>query len=150
MSKVAAAGYLLAFYNDIENLTNNFSNYTNLLAELKEKYPTEDSLRKMSEEDNQASLILIKNLRFWVTRSYIKYMALKSQIKEFQAHEKIINQYYNELINQNAFKIELLQAYAIKINELFVNGVTPELLTTSTDLYAKYLEPGEQHGEPGK
>lgn len=135
---VSAAGYIITFFNDIENLTNSFAQFSNLLANLKGNYPTDDELKKLPEEQRMQLLQLVQDVRFWVNRTYVKFSALKASVKEFEAHGGKVDELYNALLTEKVPEFDKLKSYVIELNRLFVLGIVSTLLTKAYDIYAQF------------
>lgn len=136
--EVAAAGYIITFFNDVESLTNWFAYYANLLSNLKGKYPDEKFLSKIPDDERAAAINTIQSLRFWVNRSYIKFMALREKVPEFQSNTTIEG-LYKEIATAPSPNFEIVQEYTTELNKLFVAGVVASLLVKARDIYSQYM-----------
>lgn len=137
---VSAAGYIITFFNDIESLTNSLGYYSNLMLRVKNKYPTKELLEKMMEAEKTETIRITQDMRFWITRTYVKFSALKEKIKEFQEAEETIEKKYKEISRTPTPEMEKIQDYAIELNKLFVKGVVSNLLTKAYDVYAQFKQ----------
>jgi hypothetical protein len=137
-NQVSAAGYVITFFNDIESLTNAFSYYSNLLSKLKGKYPTKDFLAKLPQEEKDEIQRITQDTRFWLNRTYVKFSALKAQIKDFNQKAETVDKLYNELVNQPVPVFDTLKQYVVELNTLFVLGIVSTLLRKAYDIYAQF------------
>lgn len=141
----AAAGYIITFFNEIENLTHHTAGYCNVLTELREKYPGDQTLKKMDDTERQALQQSVKFSRYWVVRTYVKLSALAPKIPEFQKNLKQIESLKQPITSQGVPEYDTLEKYVLELNKLFVAGIMSELLTKAQDVYSKY---SAQQNEP--
>lgn len=137
-SKVAAAGYLITYFNDIESLTNAFGNYNNLLFELKSKYQKnieENKMERIPDAERANLEQQLKDTRFWITRTYIKTVALEDKVKELKIED--LKAKYQKVMSEPVIVNEMLEEYVIELNKVFVNGVVVELVEKAGDVYAQ-------------
>jgi len=136
--KVAAAGYIVTYFNDIESLTNAFSNYNNLIFELKNKYKDaleNNTIEKLPDSDKTNLLTQVQNTRFWVTRTYVKTTALDSSIKELKIDK--LKEKYKAVIDETVIINDKLEDYVIELNKVFVKGVVVDLIEKAGDVYSQ-------------
>lgn len=146
--ELSAAGYVLAFLSDVENLTNNYAGYFNLIMEYKAKYPTPESLRNVDPNDQNHAQQLVQQVRFWTARVFIKYMALVDHLPGFKEKETEIKGLYAKLKQTSNPTLELLEEYSITINKLFADNIVADVLIKSKDIYSKMF--GQETPGAGK
>lgn len=135
---VAGAGYILTFFNDIEQLTSYFASYLNTFLELKSKYQDLEALDKLDESDRANLVGLIQGMRSWIVRTYVKAKALEEHVSEFNVEE--LEKSYKEATENFVLKPESVEKYVIEINKAFAKGIMKDLLVQAHDLYAKLTE----------
>lgn len=136
-SQIAASGYILTFFNDVESLTNSYGSYANVLIEYQALYPNDKDLKKLDDTSRERLLEIIRQLRFWINRTYIKFSSLKFKIVEFEKNEKALDTAYLKICEAPAPAISDVKDYALELNKLFVLGIVSELLTKATEIYSK-------------
>ena len=134
-SQIAGAGYILSFFNDIEQLSSYYAMYVNTLLSLQNKYPTPKNIEEMSEEDRQTLIQVVQGLRSWIVRSYIKAKALKDKVESF--NDENLSNAYNKVIDEFVPERENIEKFVIAINKAFVDDVLSDLLMQAKDLYAR-------------
>lgn len=146
---IAASSYILSFYNDIENLTNSYAGYLNVLVRIKDRYKLEKEIDpkavekkiiKLEPEDEQALLEVAEGIRVWIARSYIKMETLQDKIPEMKKGIKDIKELYEKAISSSVIKKEVVENFVLKINKVFVSGVLTDLLIKSKDVYKEFLK----------
>ena len=136
--QVAGAGYILSFFNDIEQLNNYYAAYVNAALGLKSKYPNEESLKNMSVDDRKTIGEAANAVRVWIVRCYIKAKALRDKVPEFTSDE--LDESYRKICNTITPEVEDVEKFVIEINKAFVNGVLVDLLNQARDIYARLTE----------
>lgn len=147
---IASSSYILSFYNDIENLTNSYATYLNVLVKLKDRYNLDKNgitekekrqqTKRIEEEDEAALLEVAEGIRVWIARCYVKLTTLKNKIPEMKANEKKIHKLYEDAISNSVIKKETVEDFVLEINQLFVEGVLKNLLLKSKDIYREFLQ----------
>lgn len=133
-NKVAAASYILTFYQEAHTLLHNFSLYVNIMAELKTKYS--DDFKNMTSEERQFMLQISQQVRYSVNKVYIQFIALHKPLK--LPYKDDISLLHTK-INQNfVMSQDDLGIYCQKIHQALVESVIKDLLETS-DEYVKQL-----------
>ena len=137
-SQMAGAGYVLSFFNDIEQLSSYYANYINTVLSMQNKYPNERSLENMGEEDRQTLIQAAQGLRTWIVRTYIKAQALKGKINAFDNER--LRENYQKAIKEFISQPSEIVDYVIEINKAFCDGVLIDLLNEARDFYARLTE----------
>lgn len=139
-NKTSAAGYILTFFQDVENLTTYVPVYTALICKLDTKYgKTNESFNKLDETEKANLVYITDNLKNLIYRTYIKINSLKGHIKEFSAGYTDIEKFKELTLSPEFPERKDVDEYVKKVNELFVNGVVSELLAQSQEIYAKFV-----------
>ena len=142
-NQIAASGYILTFFNDVESLTNYHATYSNLVIEYKALFPTNYSLKKLDDAHREILLNTIRSLRFWIKRTYIKFSALKYKIKGFNDSETKLTALYDKIKDAPAPELDDVENYVLELNKLFVLGIVAELLTKAAEIYGKLAAQNE-------
>lgn len=138
---VAGAGYILSFFNDIEQLTTYFANYINVFVELKAKYKgvgDNELSDRLVEEDRDELVSLVQGMRTWIVRTYVKAKALSSHIASFNV--ETLEAKYKEVTQKFILNPDDIESYVIEINKAFTEGVLKDLLVQAHDIYARLTE----------
>jgi len=143
-NQAAGAGYIISFFTDIENLTTYFASYKNHLTRLKAKYakgekPGEARLDKMDDGERMRSEELTESIRFYIIRTYVKFSAIKNQIKEFQAQAKKLDELFSKLKNDASPLEDTVQDYVIELNSVFVLGIASTVLIKARQVYEEFM-----------
>jgi hypothetical protein len=139
--KIAAASYVVTFFNDVEALTWQGAAFINMIAQFKEKYPPQDA-NKMEEEgldeSDQVNLMTsVQNIRSMTFRCYVKFKSLIKQIEEWKSYEPKIKELYNKISDAGVPAKSDVEEFVIVMNELFVVGIIGELLGSAGDVLRK-------------
>ena len=147
--KLAGASYIISWFSDIENLIWYGSVYQNLMVELKQKYvkkfKTTDGketfdLEKVNldEDDESRVMSTTQTLRSMVFKTFVKFKALRPQIKELEAQDTKMTVSYKVLSTLPTPDMSAIEDYIINVNETFVAGVVGELLLKSKDIIGTF------------
>lgn len=136
--QVAGAGYVLSFFNDVEQLSNYYAQYINTILSFERKYPDSKALENMSEEDRQTLINVVQGLRTWIIRCFVKAQALKEKVENFTSDE--FEESYRKVTGEFIPEKEVVEKFVIEINKAFVNGVLVDLLNQARDVYARLTE----------
>ena len=126
--KTAAASYILNFYQEISNLTHNYSTYHNLLIEIRNKYKDLD-LNKLSPDERNALMQTAQSVRYYAHECFIMYQTLLPPLKIKK--DENIQGYYDQIKKDYIIKIEDLEQYVIILNSVLINNIIKELIDTS-------------------
>lgn len=139
--KQAGAGFLLIFFEDIENLKNAFVEWVNLWVNLQNKYNFEEGKEEevsIDEEDKVRLQTIRENLRAFIIRTYINYKAIREMLKDVNVDDAKIEKIYNlakeKLSIANRDK---LGEYIMEMTKLFATGVLSDLLIQIKDIYGQ-------------
>ena len=144
---VAGASYILSFMNDIENLTNSYAGYLNVLVRIQDRYGMKDKDKKkevqgenkLEAEDENAILSVAESLRVWIARCYVKASTLQEKIPEMKKGLEGIKGLYEKAISSSVIEKEVAESFVLQINKMFVGGVLRGLLLKSQDIYRDVL-----------
>jgi len=135
--KIASASYVLTFLNDVELLLSYVANFINLLVQLKQKYPQEQLEKgdiEIEQTDQQALLTTVNALRSLVFKTYVRFNALKKEIKEFKTYEKKIKEGYEKIIDAPIPLRQDVEEYTINLNEVFVSSMMSEIISRAREI----------------
>jgi hypothetical protein len=146
--EIASSSYIISFYNDIENLTNSYAGYLNVLVRIQDRYGLKDkpadakdhSLKKLEPEDEKALLEVAEGIRVWIARCFVKLSTLQDKIPEMKKNAPEIKTLYEKAISTSVIQKEVAEAFVLQINKVFVAGVLKDLLIKSKDIYKEFLQ----------
>lgn len=134
----AAAGYVLTFFNEVEQLTHQAAGFQNVLKILATKYPGENGYKKMDDAERSQLQESVNLTRYYCARTFVKLTALKSKITALGTDYQKIEALKIKILSDNIPAYPDVEKYVIKINTLFVAGIMSELLTKAQDIYKQY------------
>lgn len=141
----AAAGYILTFLNELDQLTHCAATYCNVITEIKGRFPGDDDLKKLDDTERLKLTQSVNFARYWCIRTSVKLEALAPKIPAFQKSLEEMKKLKKPIIETPVPDYAAVDAYVTKINKLFVAGVMSELLTKAQDVYNKYT--GQESGQ---
>lgn len=127
--KIAAANYVLNFYQEVATLTSFYSQYENILLEIKAKYGDEHPI---PEEDKTYIVEICKNIRYYVRVCYIKHKSIVSKVKKQTDDET--ETLKNDIASSLLVDRVKLEAFVVKMNDVLVENVIKDLLQNSGDI----------------
>ncbi len=136
--KLAAAMLIINFANDIENLTNTYASYLNVLIRIKEKYGVE--LKGIDTEDQQALIQTSELLRSYIVRCWADSEKLQTKIPTIKSKMTEIRKLYKETKTASMIEIETAEKFITLLGTAFTEGVLEDLLVHSRDIYKEVLE----------
>lgn len=145
--EIAGASYVMNFLDDVENLTNTYATYLNVMVRVKDKYglgKKEEGEKKkqirLEPEDEQAILEVNEAMRVWIARCYIKASTLQKKIDKMKDGVKNLKKSYESAISSSTIEKEIAESFVMEINSLFMEGILTELLVRSQDIYRDVLQ----------
>jgi hypothetical protein len=133
--KQAAISYIGQFYNEVMTLTTNYSQYNNMILELKEKYGIDSIQDKLTDQERSDLINAITIVRQNITLTYIKYKVIIEQTKGTNITKEKREELYNKYVKVNKEKYvigtEDLESYVIILNEFLVSNIMTELIQTT-------------------
>lgn len=142
-NEAAGAGYILAFFSDIENLTTYYSYYQNLLTRLEAKFPKDKKglvqFNKMDDVERGQAEQLTESVRFYISRTWLKFSAIKEKVTEFKAKANEIDELYSQLKNQTTPSEEVTEKYVVLLNTMFVSGIASSVLVKAQEIYEQFM-----------
>lgn len=147
--KIAGASYILNFYRDVYFLTHYTCVYLNILLELDNKYPTEESRKVITDEERAAMLNTMQNVRYYGRTAYIQYLTIQKKIGKIREadHDKI-TLCYDRIKEEYIIKKDVLDEYTQELNNVLVNDMIQNILESNQDLISSMLSGGSS--ESGK
>lgn len=142
--KTAAASYVLQFYGEVIQLTNNYANYRNMLLEFKTKVGG-DSSAGLNPEEKTAVINLCHTVRFYATKTYVGYTSINAGLKV--TGKKEIEEQYNIIKEQFIIGLDNLDKYVSGLNAFLLTEVVKNLLQSSEELINKLYNEKEEAPE---
>lgn len=132
--RIAAASYILNFYQDVVNLTHNYCNYENVLIELQQEHGSTEEV-KLSVEQKELIKQYCQILRYYARSSNIRYKAIIRSIKSKKIKERKELKELLKKINSNyVIRVEDIKAYVEVMNEIIVDNIIKNLLESSSSI----------------
>jgi len=134
-------GYIITFFNDIEQLGSQLALYTSTLLQAMIDFPQipEEKIHTYDSIPESTRLALIDQAhacRHWIIRCHLKAYALSEKIPSLTDNR--LQEAYNHITNTYIPSKKAIEVYAFLINECFVKGTLNELLKNIED-YSKLL-----------
>lgn len=130
--KTAASSYILTFYQEVQNLTNLFGDYKNVLDKYKHQYGSSVEA-KLNDNDKAFLDQKVQQVKIYSSVIYIKYKTFVETIKGTKEDKKLVEA-YNGISKTYIIKIEDLEVYVFRLNVLLAQKIMKGLLETSQDL----------------
>lgn len=145
--ELAGASYVMSFLNDVENLTNAYAGYLNILVRIQDKYGMKDPedpkkrkpALKIDQDDENALLSIAEGMRMWIARCYVKARTLEVKIPAMKSGERL-KALYEQAISTSVITKETAEGFVMEVNSLFVEGILQDLLLKSQDVYKEVLQ----------
>ncbi len=128
----AGASYVISFYQEVQTLTHNYGNYTNLMLEVENKYP---DVSKIEPEVRNVITATVQEVRLGVMKTYIMYRSIVNGANIKDNSLKEIETSYFNIKKTFVIPNEDLEKYVINLNAVLVNDVIQNLLATGQDLF---------------
>lgn len=130
--KTIGVSYIFTFFTEVQNITHTYTQYVNLLMEVKNKF---DSIDSIPMENKDVIMQNVQLCRHYVLKSYIMYNALYNglKVKDEELNKEIVA-VYSEIKEQIILDMGKLETYVILLNKFVVNEVIQELLKNNEDL----------------
>ena len=146
--QVAGASYVMNFLDDVENLTNTYATYLNVMVRVQDKYglgkEKEGEKKKktiqLDQDDETAILEVNEAMRVWIARCYIKANTLQKKIDGMKEGVKKLKKSYESAISSSTIEKEIAESFVMEINMLFMEGILTDLLVRSQDIYRDVLQ----------
>lgn len=135
--KFTGVSYLIGFYQEVEQLTHNYSVYVNQFTELKSKNSVIESL---SESERQQLQAIVNAVRHNCTKAFIMYSAISKNLKN--EPKKEIEKQYIKIRDNYIIDISELQKFVTELNSYLVESVIGQLLETNQDIVNSVFNDG--------
>lgn len=135
--KIAAAQYIITFYNEIKQLTMQEAYYINLMLEYETKYKTLD-MEKITDEERKVIIAASQQVRLAVNTTYMSYYSLQEKLK--LPLNKEMEALYNSINKTLIIKRDELNEFSKKINRMLVTEIIQTLLDTSQNYLQKIFQ----------
>lgn len=131
--ETTGASYIINFYREVQILTHNYANYTNLLLEVENKYGKE--AKNIEPEVTNIITQQTQEVRLGITKTYIQYKSILLGAKINDENFKELEKAYLEMKTNFVIKRETLEKYIINLNAALVKEVIQTLLTSGENLF---------------
>lgn len=120
--KTTTSNYILNFNVDVQQLTDYFILYSNLMKELEFEY--KEDIEKINEEHRQLLNQNLTNLRFAFEKSYIHCITIAKSLEKDgkEVDIKKIEQLYKECNKKYIVLVEDMRNFTIEINSFLVEN----------------------------
>lgn len=132
--------YLGQFYQDIQILNSQFSNYRIAISELKAKNDKhsinkKSSILKVDDDDLQKIVEIAKYLRYYVNLSYIEIISISDANKDKIKINENLKSFYGKLGDVTIPNVSDVESYVIEINKILANSTMFEILSNQASFY---------------
>jgi len=145
------AHFIYNFYQEVANLTHTESQFQNVMVEVSYKCAfSEDKsgaagksqVIDLPQADKDILMQAIQNMRYHVVRTQRLYKSILPQLKKkentkISKLDKSIDEAYNNIMSDFVINRRDSEKYVIAMNQVIVNTVMRDLLTTSQDIMAQ-------------
>ncbi len=146
--KTAGASYILSFYNEIHNFKVVFSQYFNVILEIKTKVGEDIEVKKLEEESYAILKQAIQTMRISLTQVYISYSTIKQVLEKDLDKEEVkkikieIKDSYKRLKEQYVMNVQDLENLLINLSRFLLTGIVKDLLKNSNDIVGEIYKDG--------
>ncbi len=140
--RVAAASYILQFYQEVRNLTTYYVQYNNLLIEIESKTK---SVAELPIEFSTQLTSMAQLLRQSVQVTYIQLTAIGAGIKGKKETKTDVEDSYVKIMSSLIFERTDIKKYVEEVNKFLIQGIMQTLLSTSEDLVSQITENVEEN-----
>ncbi|MEM5810110.1 MAG: hypothetical protein QW156_04460 [Candidatus Aenigmatarchaeota archaeon] len=130
--ETVGANYIMLFYNEVENLNDRTADYLNYINS---KSSEQLKIEKDSLEEK------VNFLRFLIRKIMIRFLAIKSVVKELGNYESVLSELYLKIMRdeEGGGKLKLIDGkdlfdYTVNLNKVIVETVVGELILKSSDI----------------
>jgi len=136
--QVAAASYILNFYQDVGALTNAFAHYSNILAQFGATAEGD-----LNEVHRNALNQNVQSVRYHIETCYIVYRTLSDKLEVSVEDVDVIEQAYTESLKDYIMKKDRVKDFVLWMNKVLADKVMTSLMETSNDMIDKVYGGGE-------
>jgi hypothetical protein len=130
--KSAGVSYIVDFYFNVQYLTEQYSNYLNLMLQLESQYGDAEKQEGMEENEKQLLGQWVQEVRRLVHKTYIGYATISKQLKIDT--DKNIREIYGKIKKTYIISRDELEDYVMHMHSVLVKDIIQELLTSNQDL----------------
>lgn len=137
---IAGIGYILTFFNDVEQLANSFAVYTSTLLSIKEQIPNLMDLGKTRTIPEELRISIINasnNLRMWVIRCQLKAEAMADLIPALKNDD--LRPIYDQAVVSSIMNFKDAESYCFQIHRCYADGTLKDVLFNVNE-YSKLLK----------
>lgn len=124
--------------NDIENLTNMYAGYLNIMVRIKDKYGAE--FKGLDESDKDALLQATEGMRSYMVRCWANAEKLQSKIPPLKEKITEIRKLYKVSKETSIIPTDTAEKFIVVLGSAFTEGVLADLLVRSRDIYNEVLK----------
>jgi hypothetical protein len=128
--EVAGFGYILTFFNDVQQLKNSYAAYVGIIIQLLEKYPTNESLEKirnLPEDERRLLLHASGSARTWIINCYTDLYGLCDLIPDLKMSDNLI-QIYKKIKQRTIIDLKDVEDFNLEINKTFANATLKDIM----------------------
>jgi hypothetical protein len=132
---VLGASYVVDFFNEVTQLTGQFSQFKNIVLEMDFKKQGEIAIEPIELDNLNTSA---RNVRLFCNQVYLRVRALSETagLKE----NSLIKEYYDKVCTGLVPKVSDVENFVLEVNKLLVKDVISDLLSTSQSLLNNLYE----------
>lgn len=134
--RIAAASYIIVFYQEVMALNQHHANYANVTAELKAKYG--EDAKGLETRDREILTLAVQNLRNSAQKCNIQYEAISEYTDS--ANTKKDNVLFNKIKEKFIIPLDDSYAYVTFLNKFLVKKIMKRILENSQDIVTKMYD----------
>ena len=131
--KTTAASYIITFYKEVQELTHNYSTYTNIVLELDNKYTQEAQQKGQMEENDRNVLVqVLQTFRYHANKCFLQYECI-SEATSNQKNKDSIAEHYKKIKKEFMINREDAYNFVKAMNIFLINDIMKHLLEDSQE-----------------
>lgn len=130
-------------YLYVLRLQSGFSEYINVMCELKQKYK---DMAKIPEEEKNTLTFYVQALRMLCSTCYLQYNFIVQQINDEEKNNKNIESVYkNKIRNDYVIEIESMDTFISSLQKYVSDKLSQTIISENEKLAAEFLK--DDHGK---
>lgn len=138
-----SVSYILAFYGDVLNLSNEYSALVNDAIFLRMNYGAKDfeevnqKFKSMKEEHQKTVIENVQRFRFWATRCKLEFSALQETYPEFKTKPTLMA--YKDIVGEKVYfipKFESLETFVQSLHDVLASEIVMKAIESANQKLA--------------
>jgi len=127
-------GFVLDFYNDVQQLVNYRPAYVFKVKLILTKYnESQHELEKMEDSDRNSIIEASSTIKHWVSRTWMEYDALCEHSSEFKSDKDKIQKLFEKIDNDLIPESADVTKYSTELIKLFSKGFGAEMMSKASE-----------------